>query len=67
MTGLDGLNPTPGALVLGLVQAQVPTVRTPEDLTATAERLAGIVRGAKRGMASIDLVVMPEYLSLIHI
>ncbi|MGI5223204.1 formamidase [Nocardia sp. CA-290969] len=61
MTGLDGLNPTPGALVLGLVQAQVPTIREPGDLKATAERLAGIVRGAKKGMPTIDLVVMPEY------
>ncbi|AZZ83292.1 MULTISPECIES: formamidase [Gordonia] len=61
MSGLDGLNPSPGALVLGLVQARVPTIREPGDLKETAERLAGMVRNAKKGMPSIDLVVMPEY------
>lgn len=61
MTGLDGLNPSHGALVLGLVQAQVPTISAPADLMTTAERLAGIVRGAKKGMPSLDLVVLPEY------
>lgn len=61
MTGLDGLNPTPGALVLGLVQARVPTITEPADLKATAERLADVVKRAKKGMPTIDLVVMPEY------
>ncbi|GAA3710172.1 formamidase [Gordonia hankookensis] len=61
MTGLDGLNPTSGALVLGLVQARVPTVSGSADLKATAERLADQVRRAKKGMPTIDLVVMPEY------
>ncbi|RPA06175.1 formamidase [Gordonia sp. OPL2] len=61
MTGLDGLNPTPGALVLGLVQARVPTITEPADLKTTAERLADVVKRAKKGMPTIDLVVMPEY------
>ena len=61
MTGLDGLNPTTGALVLGLVQARVPIIRTSSDLKDTALRLADTVRRAKTGMPSIDLAVMPEY------
>ena len=61
MTGLDGLNPSPGALVVGLVQFQVPRIAAPEDLGATAEKIATMVRGAKAGMPSLDLVVLPEY------
>src|SRR5450759_823630 len=40
MTGLGGLNPSPGARVLGLVQFQVPTITQPGDLQATAEKIA---------------------------
>ncbi|MEV0074180.1 MULTISPECIES: nitrilase-related carbon-nitrogen hydrolase [unclassified Amycolatopsis] len=61
MTGLDGLNPSPGALVLGLVQARVPVISEPADLTATAERLAAQLRKAKKAMPSLDLLVFPEY------
>jgi len=61
VSGLGGLNPSPGALVLALVQAQVPVVSRPEDLLRAAEHLAGLLRGAKRGMPSLDLVVFPEY------
>lgn len=52
MTGLNGLNPSPGALILGLVQARVPVIAEPSDLLSTAERLAGLVRGAKHAMPS---------------
>ena len=61
MTGLDGLNPSPGALVVALVQFQVPRIAAPGDLGATAEKIARMVRGAKAGMPSLDLVVFPEY------
>lgn len=61
MTGLGGLNPSPGALVLGLVQFQVPRVAAPEDLKTTAEKIAGMVRGAKAGLPGLDLLVFPEY------
>ena len=61
MTGLNGLNPSPGALILGLVQARVPVIAEPGDLLSTAERLAGLVRGAKHAMPSLDLIVFPEY------
>jgi formamidase len=61
MTGLGGLNPSPGALVLGLVQFQVPVVTEPEHLKATAEKIAAQVRGAKAGLPTLDLLVFPEY------
>jgi formamidase len=61
VTGLGGLNPSPGALVLGLVQAQVPVVTEPGHLMETARRLAGQLHGAKRGLPTLDLVVFPEY------
>jgi formamidase len=61
MTGLGGLNPSPGALVLGLVQARVPVVTEPGHLMDTARRLADQVRGAKRGLPTLDLLVFPEY------
>jgi formamidase len=61
VTGLGGLNPSPGGLVLGLVQFQVPTVTAPGHLAETAQKIATMVRGAKAGMPSLDLIVFPEY------
>ena len=61
MTGLGGLNPSEGAMVLGLVQQQVPIVTEPEDLKATAEKVAGMVTAAKAGLPTLDLLVFPEY------
>ncbi|WP_308495948.1 formamidase [Kocuria sp. cx-455] len=61
VTGLGGLNPSEGALVLGLVQQQVPIVNEPPDLRATAEKIAGMVKGAKAGLPTTDLLVFPEY------
>ena len=61
MTGLGGLNPSPGGLVLGLVQFQVPTVTAPAHLAETAQKIASMVRGTKAGMPSLDLIVFPEY------
>jgi formamidase len=61
MSGLGGLNPSPGGLVLGLVQAQVPINTAPGHTVANAERLAEVLRGAKAGMPTLDLIVFPEY------
>ncbi len=61
VSGLGGLNPSPGALVLGLVQSQVPVVTEPGHLMDAAARIAATVRGAKEGMATLDLLVFPEY------
>jgi len=61
MTGLGGLNKTPNGVVIGLVQMQLPNVVTPADLSAQAERVAALVAKARRGSATMDLVVFPEY------
>lgn len=61
MSGLGGFNPSPGGLVLALVQAQVPFVSEPEHLKETAERISAMVRGAKTAMPNLDLIVFPEY------
>lgn len=61
MTGLGGLNPSEGAMVLGLVQQQVPVVDEPEDLRTTARKIAATVKGAKAGLPTLDLLVFPEY------
>jgi len=61
VTGLGGLNPSPGALVLGLVQFQVPTIAATGDTMRTAEKIATMVRGAKKGLPTLDLLVFPEY------
>src|ERR1700759_4936782 len=61
MSGLGGLNKTPNGVVLGLVQLQLPTVKTTNDLAAQTERIVAMVGKARRNMPTMDLVVFPEY------
>jgi len=61
MSGLGGLNKTPNGVVLGMVQLQLPVVRTPDDLAGQTERIVAMTAKAKRGMSGLDLVVFPEY------
>jgi formamidase len=61
MSGLGGLNKTANGVVLGLVQLQLPVVKTPDDLARQTERVVGAVGKAKRGLPGLDLVVFPEY------
>jgi len=61
MSGLGGLNKSPNGVVLGMVQLQLPTVVTPEDLAAQTQRICEMVGKARRNMPSMDLVVFPEY------
>ncbi|WP_298218109.1 formamidase [Halothiobacillus sp.] len=61
MSGLGGLNKSPDGVVLGLVQLQLPIVKTPEDLTRQTEKVCAMVAKAKNGMPTLDLVVFPEY------
>ena len=49
------------ACALGLVQLQLPTVRTPDDLAAQTQRIVAMVGKARRNMPTMDLVVFPEY------
>lgn len=61
MSGLGGLNKSPDGVVLGLVQLQLPVVKTPADLTLQTEKVCAMVAKAKNGMPTLDLVVFPEY------
>ena len=61
MNGLGGLNKSPDGVVVGVVQLQLPTVVTTEDLSRQTEKICGMVRKAKEGMPTLDLVVFPEY------
>ncbi len=61
MNGLGGLNKSPQGVVMGLVQLQLPVVVTPEDLAAQTRQICAMVAKARRNMATLDLVVFPEY------
>ena len=61
MSGLGGLNRSPAGVVLGMVQLQLPTVTTPDELAAQAARIVGMVGKARRNLPTMDLVVFPEY------
>ncbi len=61
MSGLGGLNKSPGGVVVGLVQLQLPVVDTPDQLAAQADKIVAMVAKARRGMPTMDLVVFPEY------
>ncbi len=60
-TGLGGLNKSPHGVVVGLVQLQLPVVETPAQLAAQTQRICEMVAKARRNMATLDLVVFPEY------
>src|SRR5581483_9188024 len=61
MSGLGGLNKSPHGVVLGVVQLQLPVVKTPKDLAAQTARICEMVAKARRNMGTMDLVVFPEY------
>ena len=61
MNGLGGLNKSPEGVVIGLVQLQLPTVVTPEDLARQTARIVEMVGKARRNLGTMDLVVFPEY------
>jgi formamidase len=61
MSGLGGLNKSPNGVVLGLVQSQLPVVKTPADLAAQTKKIVDMVAKARRNSPNMDLVVFPEY------
>lgn len=61
MNGLGGLNKSPNGVVIGLVQLQLPVVATPADLAQQTRRIVAMVGKARRNLATMDLVVFPEY------
>src|SRR5690349_8808767 len=46
---------------MGLVQQQLPVVETPADLAAQTQRICALVAKALRNLATMDVVVFPEY------
>lgn len=61
MSGLGGLNKSPDGVVLGLVQLQLPIVKTKEQLAEQTKRICELIGKARRNQPSMDLVVFPEY------
>src|SRR5436190_18745328 len=61
MTGLGGLNKAPQGVVVGLVQLQLPAVKTKAELAAQARRICDMVGKARRNLGTMELVVFPEY------
>jgi formamidase len=61
MNGLGGLNKSDNGVVIGLVQLALPVVATPADLARQTARVVELVGKARRNMATMDLVVFPEY------
>jgi formamidase len=62
MNGLGGLNKSSNGVVVGLVQLKLPDVSTKAQLTAQTERVCELVAKARRNLATMDLVVFPEYM-----
>ena len=61
MSGLGGLNKSPNGVVIGLVQLQLPVVETANDLAKQTKKIVEMVGKARRNLATMDLVVFPEY------
>ncbi|WP_267359575.1 MULTISPECIES: formamidase [unclassified Methylobacterium] len=61
MNGLGGLNKSPNGVVIGLVQLQLPRIATKADLAAQTDRIVAMVAKARSNLATMDLVVFPEY------
>ena len=61
MNGLGGLNKSSEGIVIGMVQLQLPIVKTTTDLAEQTQKIVEMVSKARRNMATMDLVVFPEY------
>ena len=61
MNGLGGLNKSSEGIVIGMVQLPLPIVKTTTDLAEQTQKIVELVGKARRNMATMDLVVFPEY------
>jgi formamidase len=61
VSGLGGLNRSPLGVSIGLVQLQLPTVTTTDELASQTEVVCEMVGKARRSYPTMDLVVFPEY------
>jgi formamidase len=61
-SGLGGLNKSKDGVVIGLVQLQLPVVKTRSDLAQQTSRIVELVGKARRNLSTMDLVIFPEYM-----
>ena len=61
-SGLGGLNKSKNGVVIGLVQLQLPVVKTKASLDNQVARVVELVGKARRNLGTMDLVVFPEYM-----
>lgn len=61
-SGLGGLNNSKNGVVIGLVQLQLPVVKTKSDLAQQTSRIVDLVGKARRNLSTMQLVVFPEYM-----
>lgn len=61
MSGLGGLNKSKNGVVIGMVQLQLPNIKTKNDLSEQTNVVVDMVAKARRNMSTMDLVVFPEY------
>ncbi|KAK5947151.1 hypothetical protein PMZ80_001298 [Knufia obscura] len=61
MSGLSGLNKTPGGIVISVVQSQLFDVATPSDLAHATSHITTLVKRTKRAYPSTDMIIFPEY------
>ena len=61
MSGFGGLNKSPGGVVIGLAQLQLPDPHTRAALWEQTLKVVAMVGKARRSMPTMDLIVFPEY------
>lgn len=61
MSGLGGLNKSPGGVVIGLAQLQLPDPHTRTAVWEQTQKIVAMVGKARRSMPTMDLIVFPEY------
>lgn len=66
MSGLVGLNKSPGGVVLGLVQLQLPVVATKADLDQQTTKICAMVTKALKGMPTMAVIQRRISPGLIH-
>lgn len=61
MSGLSGLNKTPGGIVIAAVQSQLFSVTTPTELSTAVSHVVSLVARTKRAYPATDFILFPEY------
>ncbi|KAK5094431.1 hypothetical protein LTR24_003586 [Lithohypha guttulata] len=61
MSGLGGLNKTPGGIVVSVVQSQLFDVATSADLKHAVDHVVALVKRTKHAYPATDMVIFPEY------